>query len=289
MGKINRFLFGLVFLCVLPVFIVTFLGRIQIEELVINKPKSNVSEVETELPLLVAKQISIQMPEECIKAQSVIARTNLLAAREAGKEEPQGFTMPELQTLWGNEFETYYEKLTDLIADTAGETLKYQGEYIYAAYHQVSAGNSRDMSEYYQKNVMPYLTSVACHEDATAEGYLEVYYWSEEDFLSLMKNSFPEEVLESSAEVVVTRRDTAGYVLEVMVGQTVCEGENFRKALNLPSACFEITLLEGDVRLVTMGRGHGFGLSQNTASILAEQGKNYKEILQYFYNGVVIE
>ena len=99
--KVNIFLILLIFLCVLPVFLTTFMGRLRIEDLLMNRPGSKIAEVEAKLPLIVAKEISIQMPEECIKAQSVIARTNLMAAREAGEEEPQGFEVEELQTLWG--------------------------------------------------------------------------------------------------------------------------------------------------------------------------------------------
>ena len=287
--KVNIFLILLIFLCVLPVFLTTFMGRLRIEDLLINRPGSKIAEVEAKLPLIVAKEISIQMPEECIKAQSVIARTNLMAAREAGEEEPQGFEVEELQTLWGSEYAACYEKLPALIKETEGETLQYKDKYIYAAYHQTSAGNTRDMGEYYKSNVMPYLSSAACHEDTTAEGYLNVFFWTEEDFLKQMKLLFSEEELQNSSDVTITARDSAGYVLEVLVGQTVYDGETFRKRLNLPSACLELTLLDGDVRIVTLGQGHGFGLSQSMAKHLAEAGYSYKEILTYFYKGVTIK
>lgn len=287
--KINVFLILLIFLCALPIFITTFMGRLRLEDLFLNKPGSKIAEVEAKLPLIVAKEISIQMPEECIKAQSVIARTNLMAAKEAGKEEPQGFSTEELQALWGSDYAACYEKLSALIKETEGETLQYQNKYIYAAYHQTSAGNTRDMGEYYKSNVMPYLSSAACHEDTTAEGYLNVFFWTEEVFLKQMKELFPEAELQNSTEVTVMARDTAGYVLEVSMGQTVYEGETFRKKLNLPSACFELTLLDGDVRIVTLGQGHGFGLSQSMAKHLAEEGFNYQEILTYFYKGVTIK
>ena len=198
------------------------------------------------------------------------------------------FTVLELQELWGEQFETYYEMLQEIIAETPGETLQYQGEYIYAAYHQSSAGNTRSMSEYYEKSDMPYLAGVACHEDTTADGYLNVFYWTGEEFVALCKNVFPEENISGGSDILVLKRDVAGYALEVRVGQTVCDGETFRKKLNLPSACFEITFVDEDVRIVTMGQGHGFGLSQHMAGCLAESGKKYQEILQYFYEGVSI-
>lgn len=285
---LNFFLCLLLIFGILPIFITTFLGRLEVEDLLFNRPSRTMSEVEAKLPAILAKQISIHMPLEAIKAQSVIARTQLVAAEERGETAPAGFSTEALQELWGDQYDNYYKKLQDIIASTAGETLQYKDEYIYAAYHQSSAGNTRSMAEYYEKSGMPYLTSKACHEDATAEGYLNVYFWTKQDFLALCKNAFPEEELASGEDVKILKRDSAGYVLEVQVGQTIYEGENFRKKLNLPSACLEITLIDEDVRIVTMGQGHGFGLSQHMAGVMAEEGKNYQEILEYFYKGVTI-
>lgn len=59
----------------------------------------------------------------------------------------------------------------------------------------------------------------------------------------------------------------------------------------LPSGYFVLEPVEEDGKLAGYqvyggGLGHGAGMSQNGARILAEQGKNYQEILQYFYEGV---
>jgi len=286
--KINSFLSMVLIIIVIPVFIVTLWGKVNIEELMLQKSKDITSPTEVLLPEIVAKQIGIHMPKEAIKAQTVIARTQILAAEKRGEILPVGFSVAELQELWGEQFEQYYKLLQELIEETAGETLQYNGEYIYAAYHQVSAGNTRNMTEYYDKSKMPYLTSAACHEDSVSEGYLNVFFWSKDEFLELCKYIFPEEIMNGGGDLKILKRDSAGYVLEVQVGQTVYEGENFRKKMSLPSACFDITLIEDDVRIVTMGQGHGFGLSQHMAGYLAEEGMGYKEILQYFYKGVAI-
>jgi len=285
--KINFFLGMILILLVVPVFISTFLGRLEIEDLLFSQSTNENSEVELKLPFIVAKQISIQMPQEAIKAQSVIARTQFLAAKERGEDEPAGFSINDLQILWGEQFDEYYAKLESLIKETEGEVLWFDGAYIYAAYHQASAGETRIMSEYYEKSAMPYLSRAICHEDTTATEYLNVFFWTKEEFLTLCNHTF-EEVVSSGADIQVVKRDSAGYVLEVQVGQTIYEGEQFRKKLNLPSACFEITLIDEDVRIVTMGQGHGFGLSQHMAGVLAEEGKNYREILQYFYKEVTL-
>ena len=287
-GKMNLFLCILLVFIVFPVFVTSFLGRMELEKLFFQKPEKTITEIEAKLPQILAKQINIHMPEELIKAQSVIARTQLMAGTATGELPPAEFTILELQELWGEQYESYYQKLQMLIEATAGETLQYNGNYIYAAYHQVSAGNTRSMCEYYEKSEMPYLAETNCHEDTLAEDYLSIYFWTKEEFENLCKSVFSETEINGGDDIRIQKRDSAGYVLQVQAGQTVYEGEDFRKRLNLPSACFEMTLLGEDVRIVTLGQGHGFGLSQHMGKILAEEGKTYREILEYFYGGVTI-
>ena len=286
--KINTLLLSVIVFFLVPVFITTFSSKKNIEALISGFSKVQMTEEETLLPFIVANQIGIFMPDECIKAQAVIARTNFRAAVKEGKSIPESIPESTLKELWGETYDTYYKRLKTLIAETKGETLQYNGEYIYAAYHQISAGNTRTMQEYAGADKMPYLSMAACHEDVTAENYLNVYFWKKDEFLTLMKTFFPEGNVSSTQEVYVLERDEAGYALRVQVGQTTVDGEYFRNQLALPSACLEISLIEENVRLVTMGVGHGFGMSQHTAKKMAEAGSGYKEILNYFYKGVVL-
>lgn len=47
--------------------------------------------------------------------------------------------------------------------------------------------------------------------------------------------------------------------------------------------------LDSDGMKVTVkGKGHGLGLSQYGANIMAKEGKNYKEILDYYYQNINI-
>ena len=43
-----------------------------------------------------------------------------------------------------------------------------------------------------------------------------------------------------------------------------------------------------NVRIVTRGLGHGYGLSQNEARAMAQEGTSYEEILQYFFPGTTL-
>lgn len=287
MRKINTLLTLLIVVVLFPLIIAILYQNLQLEELIAGKALSEIQSDE-QLVGIVAKEISIYKPEECIKAQSVIARTNLLAAKEKGTEVPEEMSVEEMQKLWGEAFLDNYEKLKMLVVSTGEQTLTYEGSYIYAAFHAVSAGNTRNMSELYPDTNMPYLTAKECHADAASEKYLTVYFWEEEEFLKLCQETFADSRLTEVDEVIVETRDSSGYALSVKIGQTSCSGEEFRNALGFESSNFSIAKVDKNIRVVVMGLGHGLGLSQNMAEQMAAEGKDYKQILQYFYTGAEI-
>ncbi len=59
--------------------------------------------------------------------------------------------------------------------------------------------------------------------------------------------------------------------------------------LSLRSACFEVTVKGDTLTFTTRGYGHGVGMSQYGANVLAGEGKTWQEILQWYYSGVSIE
>lgn len=304
--KIDFLLSFAIIAILLPLFITIICQRMRLEGVVYGElqtvkeeedPIANAEEtatldigkdVEEYLPGIVAMEINIGANREAILAQCVIARTNLCDARTRGTEEPDAMDIGRMQMLWGERFDDAYQELLSCIADTKGEVLTWNGNYIYAAYHSLSAGRTRNMSELYGEAQMPYLVERACQEDVTAEGYLAVTYLQTDDFLERCRELFPDATLEQAADVVVQARDATGYVEELLLGDISCTGEEFRSALGLNSACFTITEQDDQVRFVTRGLGHGFGLSQHAAVCMAENGMDYKEILAYFYPGTEI-
>lgn len=298
--KINRILTLTIVILLLPLLVTIMIQRMRLEKLMGQAEGSEIflqqeiqkqsEEPEMEIDIdmsrlvgIVAKEIDINSEPEAMKAQIVIARTNLLLALEKGTEEPVGFSVEEMQDMWGDAFKENYAYIEALIESTERETLQYQEDYIYAAYHAVSAGVTRNMAEMFAESKMPYLTSVDCHEDTTAHEYIAVYYWEAQEFIELCKEKYPQSSITTVDDVRIAKKDSNGYVLELQIGQSTDSGENFRNMLELNSAHFSIANIDGNVRIVTKGLGHGLGLSQYTAEKMAEEGKDYKEILTYFF------
>ncbi len=299
------------------------------------------AQMEEQLPFVVAREISIDSESECLKAQTIIARTNLwksyqktleevkrmnedaagenlseenLSAEKSATSEnesdknkkPQdlyvdwsvsdseleSYTEQELKKLWGASYESNMEKLRQAVEETSDEILIYENLPIQAAYHYAANCKTRNASEVPGQEDYIWLQSVDSEDDMLADGFLNVSYMEKQDFVNALAPIFQDEVLDANqmpSALELSKRDSAGYVTEVSYGTTVANGEAVRQALHLNSACFYLSELDGKIRIVTKGIGHGLGLSQYGANEMAKQGKNCREILTYYYTGVSIK
>lgn len=244
-------------------------------------------DIEEYLIGIVATEISLDYEPEAIKAQAVIARTSLTAALDAGSSAlPASMSREEMITLWGQDgFEENYQALVHAIQDTQGEILTYGGQPILAAFHAVSAGKTRDSKDASIENA-PYLCSADTSLDIPSPDFLSVIFMEKKEFLRKLQegcpafDAEPEHIME---HFNIEARDGSGYVIQAKLDEAVMSGESLRECLGLNSSCFYIKEVEGQIRIVTRGLGHGLGLSQYAANEMAKEGKDYQEILSYFY------
>lgn len=212
-----------------------------------------------------AAQIPFGYDIEAIKAQMVIARTNLYRQlAEGGESKEQNFvTMTELERAGAS------EKFLRAQKETSGEILTWEDEPIMASFHAVSTGKTRDGNDTFLQKTYPYLVSKICPADETMPNARQTI-----------------QIDDSWADLKVLERDSAGYVLRIETEDGVMSGEAFRILLGLPSSAFEVVKNENGVFLEVSGIGHGLGMSQYTAQQLALANKDYIDILSYFFEGV---
>ena len=65
-------------------------------------------------------------------------------------------------------------------------------------------------------------------------------------------------------------------------------GNQLRTILDLRSACFTMAFDKDQVTFSVTGYGHGVGMSQYGANVLAQEGKSYREILTHYYVGTTV-
>ena len=247
-------------------------------------------DIEEYLVGVVAAEMPLDYETEALKAQAVLARTNSMAAMEQGGELPQAISQEELLKRWKETgYSQNYQRAVQAVEATRGVVLTYQDDYPYAAFHAVSAGATRDAKEALGEE-MPWLTSVDSTLDIPAENYLKVTFFEKEDFVQKLEQLFDVEIEEENFldQLQMTARDAAGYVTEVTWGETTVSGEEFRNCYGLPSACMYLKEVEGKIRAVTKGLGHGLGMSQYGANAMAKEGSDYRTILGYYFKNIEI-
>lgn len=247
---------------------------------------------------ILAKQIPQTYEKEAIKAQAVILRTKLykeLDRKEHTVFQESFFSLEELEKKWGLEhYEEYYKKYFDAMKETENKVLMYEEDYAEVPFHQSSAGKTRNGKEVLENGTYDYLTSVECKEDKKDKDWEQVsdleYQTVQEkcrDFIAAVDQKKVKEKLKFE-DIQILEYDSAGYVKTMKIKETICSGEQFRKALSLPSGCMSLEDYKGKLRIHTKGNGHGLGMSQFTANQMAKAGEGYEDILQYFFVGATL-
>lgn len=90
-------------------------------------------------------------------------------------------------------------------------------------------------------------------------------------------------------ELKIRKRDSAGYVTELLADGKILEGETFRKGIGLASANFSIHKAGDRYRFLSRGRGHGLGFSQYGGNVMAKEGSTYREMLEFYFPGMEIQ
>lgn len=239
-----------------------------------------------------SQTMSAAQPKEALMAMAVLLRTQVVYESEqmGACVADSVRTLDELKDALGTEGAELFENYVNAVEETSGIIITYQGLAIETAYHQISAGATRDAAEVFGDR-FPYLVSAVCEEDMMSVGYLNRISFSRAEFFEYLKELTGCSTL-TTAEVSIDARDEAGYVLSLTVQGEEFDsirvgGETFRKLLGLPSSHFDMEENDKNVIFSCRGAGHGFGLSINKACSLAQDGNDFMDIIRYFYQDIV--
>lgn len=231
-------------------------------------------EVEMFLPIIVSSQIGSDMKKETIKAQTVIARSNMRRILGEGKILPQILQEKTdgrdyIRNIFSKKDKVYQQAAEE----TSGQVLTYQGELKLLPWHKVSGGKTRSGKEAFRDEAYTYLKSVDSSADKKSPDYMDVV----------------EIPVSQAGEVKIRERDSAGYVTELSSGKNLLEGESFAVGMGLKSANFSLQK-KGDVYVLRVrGSGHGAGFSQFGGNEMAKGGSSAEEILKKYFPAMKLE
>lgn len=266
-----------------------------VEILVFNHKTKKISKEKMEEYLVGV--VSTEMPalyeKEALKAQAVAARSYILSKIGTKNPDHEGAEVctnsahckayvsdDELKERWGEKYDEYLKKIKDAVSQTKGEYIAYDGETAVACFYAVSGGRTESSKDVWGGE-KPYLQSVDSPWDLEYDGLIEKVKIDKEK----VKSTLGVQTLQRGG----ITRTSGGSVKTVAIGEKVFSGTEIRQLFGLNSANFEIEEEEEKIIFVTKGKGHGVGMSQFGANQMAKQGKDYKEILTYYYQGVEIK
>lgn len=252
-------------------------------------------DMESYLPMMLCQEIPWDYEEEMLKAQAVLNRSSLYL-----RLEEDGVDREQLKEILENHqkeskkesYQQAYQRMEKAVKSTTGQVMSYQGNICPGVFHRVSSGATRDGNEVLQDTGMTFLKSVDSSQDVRSEEYLHGHYFTEEALRQRLQEAYPEVQLTEEPltdQIIAQKRDSQEYILELRVGKLTVAGEEFRKNLELSSSNFTVQNLDGKIRFLCKGLGHGLGLSQYGGNELAKEGKSYQQILFTYFPDVTLK
>ena len=258
---------------------------------------------------VVAAEMPASFPAEALRAQAVAARTYTLYkldAYEQGVEIPVEHQGAQLcndfthckayvdveamkEDLWGDQADKYQAVIDDAVSSTDGMVVTYQGDPIAAVFHAASSGQTEAALDVWGSS-HPYLVSVESPGEEACPKYEGTVTISPQEFASKFWEKHPEANFNDAPTgwFKDSNRSQSGGIINVSVGGVRVSGTEIRTMLGLNSTNFTLEASDDALVFHTTGYGHGVGLSQYGARELALEGKNFSDILKWYYQGTEI-
>ncbi len=250
--------------------------------------------------------VSSEMPAsfemEALKAQAVVARTyTIYQIKNGGKHENadlcdsslccQAWISKENRLArWEDDLkEEYWKKITTAVNETKGKVILYNGEPINALFHSNSGGKTELSLNVWGGN-FPYFQTVETSGEENYTSYNSEVEISKDDLVKIMLENYSDFKIDFSKEnyIQIIELTEGNRVKKIKIGNKELSGVEARKLFNLKSAKFDVSINGDLIKFSVNGYGHGVGLSQCGSDSLAKQGKNYAEIIKYYYKDVEI-
>lgn len=256
---------------------------------------------------VVAAEMPAQFEIEALKAQAVAARTYAVKhmtefgggglADHPGadittdsKEGQAWLSESDLKVKWGAGYDANMKKISEAVEGTRGLIITYNGEPIQAVFHSTSGEKTASAKEVWGFDY-PYLQSVPCSFDKASPRYsqtaevplaaLESQLGSETGVMAAMQSG--------TGVFQIMDHTPSGRVDKVRIGSKVFTGAEVREKLALKSTNFSIEQQGEKLVFKTIGYGHGVGLCQYGANGMAKEGKDFRQILTYYYTGIALK
>jgi len=242
---------------------------------------------------VISGEVPVSFELEALKAQAVASRTYVMFQMQKNLKNDydvvdtvnnQVYLDNEiLKEKWGEDYTSNINKMRQVVLDTTGEYLEYDGKIVEALFFSTSTGMTENSEEIFSSEV-PYLRSVVSTWDEISPIYTDTKSFKKEEFYNLLKLKYQENL-----KIEIISKTSTGRIQEIKINDKLFTGKDICSSLKLRSTFFDIIEYDDKIVVNTKGYGHGVGMSQYGAQGMAKEGYTYDEILKYYYSGVEIK
>ena len=246
--------------------------------------------VESYVERVVASESGTADSTESMKALAIVVRS--FALHEAhGHADYDLCDSTHCQLLhWGGNGERGAQAHTATLA-TAGETLWFHGQRALAYFGKDCGGHTASPAEIWpHAKAVSYLPSQP-DRFCTADGGRE---WASEIARTELTAALAAHGLAAPGwqNITIARRGESGRAVTLRLDNTEVGADQFRLAVGeslgwnrIPSTWFEVSRQGDSFAFHGRGWGHGVGLCQKGAAVMAQEGRSAGEILQQYFPG----
>lgn len=240
----------------------------------------NVLPLEDYLEGVIGSEMPKSFPPEALKAQAIAARTYALHRKLSQLERPYYVESSVISQVYRG-LAAADPRTREAVEATRGQVLTFQLQPIEAYFH-ASCGGTTESGQDALGREQPYLKPVQC-----PCGRLASSHWHLE-LRAAELGAAPG----AKAALAVEERTRTGRARRVQLGGRSLDAVRLRERLGymrLKSLAFEVTPTKGGVAVEGRGFGHGAGLCQWGARLLAEDGWGAERILAHYYPGAELQ
>jgi SpoIID/LytB domain protein len=273
-----------------------------------TKTAINTIDLEDYLCSVISSEMNANSPMELLKAHAVISRS--WAIRAMQKPNHEGYDVcadDHCQRYEG--LRRMNERAVEAVRATAGQVLMYGDEICDCRYYKCCGGRTEIWRTCWEDIDVPYIQSVQCDyckspSPKVLRLVLNDYDQETKDFRD-WKVSYTQEELSAIVreksgidfgeinDLIPLHRGASGRIDQLkIVGTKHTEiiGKELKIRYWLSKSClysswFEVIHENGVWTLSGHGWGHGAGLCQIGAAVMASEGYKYEDILSYYYVG----
>ncbi|MBW2570663.1 MAG: SpoIID/LytB domain-containing protein, partial [Deltaproteobacteria bacterium] len=247
--------------------------------------------VEQYLYGVVPKEMPPNWAKEALKAQAVAARTYALYIKNKSADKSYDVQSTTLSQVYGG-FDSEKKESNLAVDETRGEVITYGGKLIVAYFHSSSGGHTEDSKNVWTAD-LPYLKGVPDGFSANIPNGEWKFFVSYNDMQNRL-NKYGLNIGQIRG-LNAAGESRSGRLLKVRIiaknGATELKSNNFRikiGATKLKSTLLKITPDHNGILFAGKGYGHGVGMSQWGANMMAKEGFGYQDILKHYYHNVQI-